>query len=142
VQLAVVGGDTIEKCVVEYVHGYGKMLPGLEAALKGLENGAKKEGVLKAKEAFGNPTLSPHKTMKRAEFPKDATLKAGELFAARGVNGVDVVLAIDKIQGDDIDVRLMHPLADKDVKYDVEILSVTDTAPPPVPVEALDLTEE
>jgi FKBP-type peptidyl-prolyl cis-trans isomerase 2 len=142
VHLAVAGGETIEKSVVEYIHGYGKMLPGLEAALKGLEKGTKKEGVLKAKEAFGNPALSPNKTMKRGEFPKEAQLEAGERFAAKGVNGVDVILAIDKIHGDEVDVRLLHPLADKDVKYDVEILSVTDPAPPPVPAEALDLTEE
>jgi len=141
VHLAVVGGETIEKSVVEYIQGGGKMLPGLEATLQGLEKGAKKEGVLTSKDAFGNPALSPHKKMKRSEFPKDAQLKAGERFAAKGVNGLDVVLAIDKIEGEDVDVQLLHPLADKDIKYDVEVLSVTDPAPPPVPAEALKIEE-
>lgn len=127
--------------VVEYIHGDGKMLPGLEAALKDLEKGAKTAGVLPAKEAFGNPALSPHKTMKRSEFPREAQLAIGERFAAKGVNGVDVVLSVDAIRGDDIDVRLMHPLAARDIEYDVEVLSVTDPAPPPLPAEALDLEE-
>jgi peptidylprolyl isomerase len=134
-------GEAIEDSVVEYIQGSGKMLPGLEAALMGLESGAKKAGVLRAQEAFGNPTLSPHKTMKRGEFPKDAALRAGERFAAKGVNGVDVVLSIDRIDGEEVNVRLLHPLADKDIKYDVEVLSVTDPAPPPVPADALSLDE-
>lgn len=139
--LEVVGGKTLEDSVVEYIQGSGKMLPGLENLLAGLEQGARKSGVLPAGQAFGDPTLSPHKQMKRSEFPAGAQLTAGERFTAKGVNGVDVVLFIHRIQGDDVDVQLMHPLAGEDIKYDVEVLSVTDPAPPPVPAEALNLEE-
>ena len=141
VNLAIDGGEPIETNVVEYIQGDGKMLRGLEAVLQGLESGAKKAGVLTAKEAFGNPAFSPHKQMKRAEFPHEARIEVGERFTAKGINGVDVVLAIDKIVGDDVDVRLLHPLGDKDIRYDVEVLSVTDPLPPPVPAEALALEE-
>jgi FKBP-type peptidyl-prolyl cis-trans isomerase SlyD len=143
VDLSVVGGAPLEKNVVEYVHGGGTMLPGLEKVLEGLEAGAKRDGVLKAKDAFGNPQMHPVKKMTRAEFPKDAKLKAGEQFTAKGVNdGLGVVLKIEKIDGDTIDVRLVHPLADKDIKYAVEVVQVTDPRPPPVPAAALDLKEE
>jgi FKBP-type peptidyl-prolyl cis-trans isomerase 2 len=110
VHLAVAGGETIEDSVVEYIQGSGKMLPGLEAALAGLESGAKKDGVLPSKQAFGNPALSPHKTMKRTEFPAEATLTAGERFAAKGPHGLDVVLAIEKVDGDEVQVQLLHAL--------------------------------
>jgi FKBP-type peptidyl-prolyl cis-trans isomerase SlyD len=142
VNLAIAGGETIEKSVVEYIHGDGKMLPGLETALTGLNKGASKKGTLRAKDAFGNLALSPKKAMKRHEFPREAQLRAGERFTAKGINGADVVLSIDKIQGEDIEVRLLHPLADKDISYEVEVLSVTDPLPPPVPGEALELQEE
>src|SRR4051812_37869120 len=69
VRLEVVGGATIEDGQVEYIHGGGKMLPGLESALTGLEQGATTGGILRARDAFGNPALSPHKKMKRGEFP-------------------------------------------------------------------------
>jgi len=141
VHLEAIGGATIEDSEVEYIQGSGKMLPGLESALVGLAQDAKKEGVLKAEEAFGNPALSAHKKMSRNEFPKEATLTAGERFAAKGLNGADVVLFIDRIDGDEVDVQLLHPLADKDIKYRVEVLSVTDPQPPPVPLEALKLEE-
>lgn len=142
VHLAVVGGDTLEKSVVEYIQGGGAMLPGLEKLLLGLEPGAKKDGVLKAKDAFGNPALHPVKKMKRAEFPKDAKLKVGERFTAKGVDGkLDVVLAVEKLAGDDVEVRLVHALADKDLRYECEIISVTDPKPPPLPAKAMKLDE-
>jgi FKBP-type peptidyl-prolyl cis-trans isomerase SlyD len=141
VNLTVVDGDPLEESVVEYIQGSGKMLPGLEAVLEGLESGAKKDGVLRADKAFGDPSHSPHKTMNRSEFPAEVQLKAGERFAAKGLNGADVVLFIRGINGDDVDAQLLHPLADKDIRYSVEVLNVTDPAPPPMPAEALKLEE-
>ena len=142
VDLAVVGGASLEKSTVEYIHGAGTMLVGLEGVLAGLEKGAKREGVIKAKDAFGNPSMHPLKKMKRTEFPKDVKLVAGEQFAAQGANHMNVVLRIEKLEGDDVDVRLVHPLAEKDIKYSVEVVQVSDPRPPPMPAQALELEEE
>ena len=142
VDLSVVGGASLEKSTVEYIHGAGTMLPGLEAVLTGLEKGAKRDGVINAKDAFGNPAMQPLKKMKRTEFPKDVKLVAGEQFVAKGLNDMNVVLRIEKIVGDDIDVRLVHPLAEKDIKYSAEVVQVSDPRPPPMPAQALKLTED
>jgi len=142
VDLSVVGGGSLEKSTVEYIHGAGTMLVGLESVLAGLEKGAKREGVLKAKDAFGNPSMHPLKKMKRTEFPKDLKLVPGEQLVAKGVNDMNVVLRIEKVTGDDVDVRLVHPLAEKDIKYSVEVVQVSDPRPPPMPAQALELEEE
>jgi FKBP-type peptidyl-prolyl cis-trans isomerase 2 len=135
--LKVAGGDVIEKSVVEYFQGAGTMLPGLERELAGLEKGATKKGVIKAADAFGTPTMQPKKEIPRAEFPKEATLGKGERFEARGANGQPVVLEIQKSDDQTVECRLVHPLADKDIEYEVEVLSVTDPAPPPLPADAI-----
>lgn len=138
VDLSVVGGETLEKSAVEYIQGSGTMLAGLEAVLAGLEKGAKREGVIKAQDAFGNPAMHPVKKMKRSEFPAEAKLAAGERFTAKGVaGGMDVVLQVEKLTGDEVDVRLVHPLADKDLKYAVEVVQVSDPRPPPMPAAAV-----
>jgi FKBP-type peptidyl-prolyl cis-trans isomerase 2 len=142
VDLAVVGGASLEKSTVEYIHGAGTMLVGLERVFAGLEKGAKREGILKAKDAFGNPSMHPLKRMKRTEFPKDVKLVAGEQFAAKGANHMNVVLRIEKLDGDDVDVRLVHPLAGKDIRYAVEVVQVSDPRPPPMPAQALELEED
>lgn len=142
VHLAVAGGDTLEKNVVEYIQGSGTMLAGLEKVLEGLEKGAKREGTLKAKEAFGNPDMHPIKNIKRSEFPKDAPLTVGERLVARGADGMNVIMHVTKVGADEVETRLVHPLAEKDIRYEVEILSVTDPKPPPLPVKALKLDED
>jgi len=142
VDLAVVGGASLEKSTVEYIHGAGTMLLGLEKVLAGLEKSAKRDGVIKAKDAFGNPSMHPLKKMKRTEFPKDVKLVAGEQFVAKGANDMNVVLRIETVSGDDVDVRLVHPLAEKDIKYSVEVVQVSDPRPPPMPAQALELEED
>ena len=142
VDLSVAGGQQLEKNQVEFIHGAGAMLSGLEKILEGLEKGAKREGVLKAKDAFGNPAMHPLKKMKRTEFPKDLQLKVGEQLVAKGVNNLNVILKIEKIGDDEVDVRLVHPLADKDIKYAVEVVNVTDPRPPPMPAAALELEDD
>jgi FKBP-type peptidyl-prolyl cis-trans isomerase 2 len=143
VELAVAGGDTLEKSTVEYIQGAGTMLPGLEAILAGLEKGAKREGVINAKDAFGNPAMHPVKRMKRSEFPKGVELKVGEKLVAKGESDkMNVILKVEKIDGDAVEVRLVHPLAEKDIKYKVEVVAVSDPRPPPMPAAALDLEPE
>ena len=142
VELSVVGGATLEKKTVEYIHGGGAMLPGLEAVLAGLEKGARREGVLKAKDAFGDPSTHPLKKMKRSAFPQEVKLEPGEKFVAHGENDMNVVLRIEKVSGDEVDVRLVHPLAEKDIKYSVEVVQVSDPRPPPMPAQALELEED
>jgi FKBP-type peptidyl-prolyl cis-trans isomerase 2 len=55
---------------------------------------------------------------------------------------MNVILQIVKVLGDEIEVRLVHPLAEKDIKYSVEVVNVTDPRPPPMPAKALKLEEE
>jgi len=141
VDLSVVDGASIEKSTVEYIQGGGSMLPGLEAILEGLEKGAKREGVLAAKKAFG-ATEMPIKKLKRSEFPKDAKLEKGARFAGKGENGMNVILKIEDVTDDTVDVRYVHPLAEKDLKYSLEVVSVSDPKPPPLPAQALELEEE
>ncbi|HEX7704780.1 MAG TPA: hypothetical protein VF403_28765, partial [Kofleriaceae bacterium] len=69
-------------------------------------------------------------------------LEPGEQLVAKGVNDMNVVLRIEKVTGDDVDVRLVHPLAEKDIKYAVEVIQVSDPRPPPMPVQAIELEED
>jgi FKBP-type peptidyl-prolyl cis-trans isomerase SlyD len=142
VRLQVVGGDLLEQSVVEYFHGGGTMLAGLEKAIEGMSAGEKREGVIPARDAFGNPDGQPRKTVNRAEFPADAKLGKGTEFAAKAEQGQDIVLLVDAVRGDEVDVRLVHPLAAKDISYQVEVLSVTDPTPPPLPASAVVEEEE
>jgi FKBP-type peptidyl-prolyl cis-trans isomerase 2 len=147
-ELRVAGGELIESSKktgpIEYKHGSGQMLAGLESRIEGLSAGDEKSGVIPAAEAFGKVETQPRLSVPRTSFPADAKVEKGERFEAKGPNGLPVTLEIVSVDGDAVVARAVHPLAGKDVEFEVKVLAVRPP-PPPVPkspVEDLDLVEE
>lgn len=141
VLLTIKGGDVLEKNVVEYIHGAGTMLPGIEQVLEGLEKGASKKGTLPAAKAFGDPKFEIKKSIPRAEFPGDADLEVGSKFVAGGPNNTEIVLEVKKVTEDTVECVAKHALADKDLDYELEVMQVSDPKPPPLPAQALELED-
>jgi FKBP-type peptidyl-prolyl cis-trans isomerase SlyD len=150
-ELKVKGGDVIESSSksgpLRYVHGDGKMLPGLEKRLEGLGPGDEKRGDIPAAEAFGTEDKLPIKEMPRAAFPAGADLKVGAVFGAKDpTTGAPIQFKVISIKGDNASVRLLHPLVGRDIEFKVKVLSVRDPKAPPKPppppgVVELDLDE-
>ncbi len=140
VKLQVEDGDVLEESAVEYFHGAGNMLVGLEEELEGLEAGAKKSGLIPASKAFGGEAHRHPKVVPRSEFPKDADLKVGTSFMA-GSEGQEVRIEVVEVGDDEVKTVLCHPLADKNIAFDVEVLAVTDPSPPPLPGDLLSESE-
>jgi FKBP-type peptidyl-prolyl cis-trans isomerase 2 len=128
-ELGIVGGGTIESSAsrgpLEFVHGTGKMLPGLEKQLEGLEVGAEKEGVIPAAEAFGTEESLPTIEIPRTNFPANEDVKPGKPFEAKDASGNPIRFKVTKVDGDKVTVRLDHPLAGKDIRFKVKILEVS-----------------
>jgi FKBP-type peptidyl-prolyl cis-trans isomerase 2 len=142
-ELSVKGGDVIESSArsgpLRYVHGKGKMLPGLESRLVGLAPGDEKRGEIPAREAFGSEESLPIKDLTRKDFPKDAKLDAGAVFEAKSPTGEPLRLKIVSAAGDKIKARLLHPLVGRDLVFRVKVLSVTDPNRPPPPPGVVEL---
>jgi FKBP-type peptidyl-prolyl cis-trans isomerase 2 len=141
------GGDVIESSKktgpVEYKHGAGQMLAGLEKRLEGMNVGEEKSGIIPAAEAFGAGDSLPTMTILRAEFPKETKVEVGAEFEAKSPQGTPVKLKVTKVEEDKVIARVVHPLAGKDVAFKVKVLA-TRPPPPPVPkkeVEELDAAE-
>jgi FKBP-type peptidyl-prolyl cis-trans isomerase 2 len=137
VKLQVEDGDVLEESAVEYFHGAGNMLEGLEEELEGLSAGDKKNGIIPAKKAFGGKAHQHDKSIPRGEFPEGVELKVGTSFVAGGGDGQEVLIEVVEISDEEVKAVLKHPLADKNILFDVEVLSVTDPAPPPMPSDML-----
>src|SRR5262245_43755057 len=120
VELKVAGGDVIESSKksgpVEYKHGSGQMLKGLESRLEGMGVGDSKDGKIPAAEAFGKPEDQPKMSIPKANFPKDAKIDKGNRFEAKGPNGTPITLEVITVEKDQIIARAVHPLAGKDIE--------------------------
>ncbi len=140
VKLSTKDGQVIEENEVQYIQGAGTMLPGLEEELAGLEAGAEKQGTIPPERAFGSPEHRVEKNISPSEFPADAELGEGARFEAKGPGDQDLVLRVIEKTDDLVRAEVVHPLADATVRYEAEILAVTDPNPPPLPSDAV--TEE
>lgn len=133
-ELRVRGGDVIESSKrsgpVEYKHGSGQLLAALEKKLEAMKVGEEKKGTIPAKEAFGAVSAATQKLPRKA-FPAEAKLDVGARFEAK-LTTTPVLLEVTAIDGEDIQAKVIHPLADKDLDFHVKVLSVRPP-PPPVP---------
>ena len=123
---------------LRYVHGDGKMLPGLEKRLEGLQPGDERKGVLPAAEAFGTEASLPVKEMARSVFPAGMKIEPGAVFEAKDpASGAPVQFKIISATATSASVRLMHPLVGRDIEYQVTVLAVREagvqSGPPPIP---------
>lgn len=141
-ELKVKGGAVIESSSrsgpLRYVHGDGKMLPGLEKRLEGLEPGDERKGEIPAAEAFGTEASLPVTQMARSAFPKGVKIAPGAVFEGKDpASGAPVHFKILSATETSASVRLMHPLVGRDIEYQVTVLAVRDPAakggPPPIP---------
>lgn len=141
-ELKVKGGAVIESSSrsgpLRYVHGDGKMLPGLEKRLEGLQPGDERKGEIPAAEAFGTEESLPVTQMARSVFPKGVKIAPGAVFEGKDPgSGAPVHFKILSATETSASVRLMHPLVGRDIEYQVTVLAVRDPAakggPPPIP---------
>jgi FKBP-type peptidyl-prolyl cis-trans isomerase SlyD len=129
-ELAVEGGDVVESSAtrgpLEYIHGSGKMLAGLESRIEGLTVGEEKSGVIPPAEAYGTEDTLPTLTIPRTNFPKGEEIAVGKLFEARDPAGNPVSFTVVKAEGDEVTVRFNHPLVGKAIRFKVKILEISE----------------
>lgn len=120
---------------LEFLFGGGQVIPGLETGVKGMKVGEKKQVAIKAADAYGEYNQAAIQEVPRESFPKDMKLETGmELVAQTGMGPIPV--RIGEIKEKTVMVDFNHPLAGKDLTFDVEVVSIRDAtkeelAPPP-----------
>jgi peptidylprolyl isomerase len=105
------------------VQGSGQIFPVVERALEGLKPGDKKSVTLKPEEAFGPRIPDARQVVPRSTFPNADSMKVGDTVGGTA-NGRRITAVIQKVDADSVTLDMNHPLAGKDVTFDVEIVSV------------------
>ena len=109
---------------MEYTHGQNEIIPGLEKQLAGLKIGDKKNFKLSSGEAYGPADPAAIKEMALSAFPKDFVPVIGKMVQLIDPAGRKVPATIKEIKKDSVMLDLNHPLAGKDLYFDVEVVSV------------------
>ena len=111
---------------MEYMHGRGDLIAGLERALEGKEAGAfLQDIVVEPADGYGDYYPQLVAEVERDSFPDDCEIEVDMQFEADGPDGARIV-TVTKIDGDTITVDGNHPLAGKTLRFDVKVLNVRE----------------
>jgi FKBP-type peptidyl-prolyl cis-trans isomerase SlyD len=126
---------------IEYVHGYGMLVPGLEAALAGLKVGDEREVVVPAEAGYGERDETLVLEVERSEFPDPKAVQAGDEFVAEAPDGEEIAMSVLEVKDDVVVVDANHPLAGMTLHYSFKVLTVREATEEEVHEAAADLDE-
>ena len=106
--------------------GDGNLLPGFEQCLFGLKAGDKRSVVLEADNAFGPYNPENIQIMRRGLFSRDMDLQPGLVVSFADKSKAELPGVIKEVGDDQVTVDFNHPLAGKDITFQVEIINVVD----------------
>lgn len=110
---------------LEYLHGNGRLITGMEKALEGKQPGDEFQITISPEEGYGvfNPDLIIK--VPREQFDTDITIEPGMCFQASDGSIVTVKEVTDK----EVTIDANHELAGKTLFFDVKVVSVRDATP-------------
>ena len=116
---------TFDKEPIEITVGSCGLPQLIEISLYGLECGDKKEYSFDSKEIFGKYEKSKILTTSIKTFKNYKDVKVGDIIEAIK-DDISYFITILDVKGDEVLIDLNHPLSNKNVKFKVEIIEITN----------------
>lgn len=121
-------GETIDSSAgdepLNYLHGAGNIIPGLESALEGLDVGEEKSVTVSAQQGYGEIIDELIQTMPREAFSGIDTIEKGMEFQAQTEGGGTQYVVVTEVNEKEITVDGNHALAGKTLHFDVKVDSI------------------
>jgi FKBP-type peptidyl-prolyl cis-trans isomerase 2 len=109
---------------LEYIHGQGQIIPGLERELAGLVVGEEKAVTVTPDEAYGQVDPEAFQEIPKSSLPEDLVPEVGMVLAMRTPQGQSIPVRISQVNEDSVVLDLNHPLAGKTLNFKVKIVSI------------------
>ncbi len=110
---------------LEFVTGKGQIIPGLEKALEGMNEGESADILVKAEDAYGKVNPEAVQTLPVEQF-EGVDLKEGMTLYGQGEDGQTVQVTVKSFNDKEVTIDFNHPLAGKDLMFSVKVLSERD----------------
>lgn len=109
-----------------YIHGIGNLIPGLESALEGKDQGENVNASIPPEQAYGERSEELMQVVPRERFDTgEQELQPGMRFQAQSDQGAQVVTVVD-VNDKEVTVDANHPLAGSTLNFAVTVVDVRD----------------
>ena len=116
--------STFDEEPATFTIGDGNLLEGFEEVVMGLAAGSRETFTISPEKGFGQHNSSNMQTIKRDQFADDITLEKGLVLSFADAQNAELPGVVAEFTDQDVTVDFNHPLAGKDVLFEVQIIAV------------------
>ena len=109
---------------IEFEIGKQQMIPGFENAVVGMEEGGTKTVEIDSGDAYGDINDELFIEVPKSELPDDITPEVGMQLQVQQQSGKQVPVQINEVNESSITLDANHPLAGKDLVFDIEVVEI------------------
>ncbi len=109
---------------LEFKVGQGQVIKGFDTALVDMQIGDKKTVEIPVDEAYGQRNESMIMEYPKADFPDDMTPEVGLQLHMSDNSGNTFPVVITEVKDEAVVLDANHPLAGKDLIFDIELVSI------------------
>lgn len=114
---------------LEFEVGSGKVIKGFDDGVKGMSVGEKRTISIPADDAYGQKQEEMIIPFERKNFPPDIEPEVGMTLNMHSEDGNALPVVIAEVNPDTIILDANHPLAGKDLIFDIELVDVKGKSP-------------
>lgn len=109
---------------LEFEVGSGQVIPGFDEGVTGLQIGEKKTVNIPADQAYGPVSEEQIVEFPKSQFPEDMKPEIGMPLQMSNDQGQNFQVVIKEIKDDTVVLDANHPLAGKDLVFDIELVDI------------------
>lgn len=109
---------------LEFTIGEEQLIPGFEKAVIGMSPGENKSIQVTPEEGYGPRIDELEQTIPRDHVPGNINLEVGMQLQASTDDNQSLVLTVTQFNDDTVTVDANHPLAGKDLAFDIELVEI------------------
>ena len=120
--------DTSEgKEPMEFTLGQGQLIPCFEKGLIDMKLNEKKTITISKEEAYGEINNDLIQEVEKTQLPQDMTPEVGMGLVSKTPDGQEMNLLVVEVREESIVIDGNHPLAGKELIFDLEVVAIKDT---------------
>lgn len=113
-----------DRMPLRFTLGKGQLIEGFEKAVIGMNEGEKKTVVIAPAEAYGPRHDEAVVEMERKNLPTDFEPKVGQRLELTQEDNANILVTVTAVTPDTITIDANHPLAGKDLTFEIELVSI------------------
>lgn len=109
---------------MQFTVGQGKLIPGFEQAVVGMNPGESKSTTLQPEEAYGPHHEQMVQIVDRKQVPPELKLEVGQHLEVRRPDGQTATVMVTDVSDASVTLDGNHPLAGKPLVFEIELVAI------------------